>query len=56
VLAGVRGLAIDYRLDGQWLDGWPGGVEQLPQAVRMQLEIDGLGAMAWWFLLPGGSA
>lgn len=56
VLAGVRGLAIDYRLDGQWLDGWPGGVEHLPQAVRMQLEIDGLGAMAWWFLLPGGSA
>ncbi len=54
VLAGIKSLAIDYRLQDQWNDGWAGGVGLLPQAMRLQLDIDGLGAMEWWFLLPGG--
>lgn len=56
LLAGVRSLALDYRLEGEWIDGWPGGAEQLPEALRLQLDLDGFGPVAWWFLLPGGTA
>lgn len=54
LLSGVRSLSLDYRLDDRWNDGWLGGLDRLPQAVRLQLDIDGFGRMAWGFLLPGG--
>lgn len=54
LLGGVRSLSLDYRLDDRWNDGWLGGLDTLPQAVRLQLDIDGFGRMAWSFLLPGG--
>lgn len=56
VLGGIRSLSIDYRLQGDWIDGWPGGVELLPQALRLQLDLDGFGAVGWWFLLPAMDA
>lgn len=56
LLDGVRALSVDYMSRGQWSDGWGGGANDLPQALRLNLEVDGLGRMAWWFLLPGGGA
>jgi general secretion pathway protein J len=53
LLDGVRALSVDYMSVGQWSDGWDGGANDLPHALRMDLQIDGIGPMSWWFLLPG---
>ena len=53
LLAGITSLGIEYRVQDQWNDGWPGGAAVLPQALRLQLDVDGIGGMQWWFLLPG---
>lgn len=53
LLTGVRSAKVEYRYRGQWLDGWPGGAEAMPQAVRLELELDDLGRIAQVFLLPG---
>lgn len=53
LLGGIRSLSLDYRLQDEWIDGWPGGVDALPEALRLHLDLDGLGPVDWWFLLPG---
>lgn len=53
LLAGVRSLSVDYMNHGQWSDGWGGAAADLPQALRLNLDVDGIGRMSWWFLLPG---
>lgn len=55
VLAGVHGARALYHYRGQWLDGWPGGADAVPAAIRLQLELDGLGDVEQWFLMPGTS-
>ncbi|OHE85357.1 MAG: type II secretion system protein GspJ [Lysobacterales bacterium RIFOXYD1_FULL_69_11] len=56
VLTGVEATAIGYRYRGQWNDGWPGGADEIPEAIRLTLEVDGLGTIEQLFLLPGGGA
>lgn len=55
MLTGIEDAAIAYRYRGEWLDGWPGGAETMPQAVRLDLELDGIGRVEQLFLLPGGA-
>ena len=54
VLTGVDATAIAYRYRGQWNDGWPGGADEIPEAIRLTLQVDGLGTIEQLFLLPGG--
>ena len=56
VLTGVDATAIGYRYRGQWNDGWPGGADEIPEAIRLTLDVDGLGTIEQLFLLPGGGA
>ena len=56
VLTGVDATAIGYRYRGQWNDGWPGGADEIPEAIRLTLDVEGLGTIEQLFLLPGGGA
>lgn len=53
VIDGVRAVQVRYRFQGQWLDGWPGGVDRVPEALRLGLELDGLGQIEQSFLMQG---
>ncbi|MGY0635042.1 type II secretion system minor pseudopilin GspJ [Luteimonas sp. A478] len=53
VIDGVRAARVHYRYQGQWLDGWPGGIDQVPEALRLELELEGLGRIGQAFLMPG---
>lgn len=53
LIDGVHAARMLYRYQGQWLDGWPGGVDRVPEAVRLTLELDGFGVVEQWFLMPG---
>ncbi len=55
LLTGVTSVRISYRHRGQWLDGWPGGRELLPEAVRLDLDLEGLGELQQLFLVPGAA-
>lgn len=55
LLAGIESAEVGYRFGGEWLDGWPGGAEALPEAVRLELQLDGIGRVEQLFLLPGGA-
>lgn len=55
LLTGVRAAAIAYHHRGQWSRGWPGGVAEMPEALRLELQLDGLGRIEQLFLLPGGA-
>lgn len=55
LLTGIKEAAIAYRYRNEWLDGWPGGAEEIPQAVRLEFDIDGIGRVQQLFLLPGGA-
>lgn len=52
LLTGVRSASIRYRFRGQWISGWPGGADDLPEAIDLTLEIDHLGRVNQMFLLP----
>lgn len=56
LLTGIRTATIGYHHRGQWSRGWPGGVGTMPDAVRLELELEGLGRIDQWFLLPGAGA
>lgn len=53
MLRGIESATIGYHYRGQWLDGWPGGANAMPDAVRLQLQLAGLGRIEQLFLLPG---
>jgi len=53
LLDGVHSARIAYHTRGRWNPGWSGGAEALPDAVRLELELDGLGRIEQLFLLPG---
>lgn len=53
LLRDVRAAEVHYRYRGQWLDGWPGGAVEVPEALRLDLDIDGIGPMSQLFLMPG---
>src|SRR3546814_3447818 len=53
MLRGIESATIGYHYRGQWLDGWPGGANAMPDAVRLELQLAGLGRIEQLFLLPG---
>ncbi|OHE81372.1 MAG: hypothetical protein A2X76_00320 [Lysobacterales bacterium GWF1_69_6] len=53
VLRGVRELRIAYRHHGQWSPAWPGGMASVPDAIELQLALDGVGELRQVFLLAG---
>lgn len=53
VIQGVRGARVLYRFQGEWMDGWPGGIDRVPEAVRLTLELDGIGRVEQAFLMQG---
>lgn len=55
VLSGVTSARLAYLDRGNWSDGWPGGALAVPEAVRLELEMDGIGHVTQLFLLPGGT-
>ncbi|GAB2619612.1 type II secretion system minor pseudopilin GspJ [Novilysobacter erysipheiresistens] len=56
MLAGIESATIGYHYRGQWIDGWPGGATSMPDAVRLELQLEGLGRIEQLFLLPGADA
>lgn len=52
LLAGIESGGIEYRYRGEWLDGWPGGAEAMPEAIRLELQLAGIGRVEQLFLLP----
>ncbi len=53
VLAGVHDVRLDYLHEGIWQDGWPGGRERLPEALRLTMEVDGIGRLQQDFAMSG---
>lgn len=53
LLHGVHAVQVRYRFRGAWLDGWPGGATEVPEALRLELDIDGIGRVQQLFLMPG---
>ncbi|WP_407354638.1 type II secretion system minor pseudopilin GspJ [Luteimonas sp. R10] len=53
LLRGVRTARAHYRYQGEWMDGWPGGADRVPEALQLDLQIDGIGDVRQLFLMPG---
>ena len=53
MLAGIESATIGYHYRGQWIDGWPCGDTAMHDAVRLKLQLQGLGRIEQLFLLPG---
>lgn len=53
LLTGVGEATIRYRESGRWNDGWSGSGQAVPEAIALQLQIDGIGTLEQLFLLPG---
>ncbi len=49
----IEALHLAFFYGDQWRDTWSGGPELLPQAVRLDLEIQGMGPVTQLFLTPG---
>jgi len=56
LLTGIESAAVAYHYRGQWSRGWPGGAGAMPDAVRLELELTGLGRIEQLFLLPVAGA
>lgn len=52
LLSGVESAQAFYYTRGAWSDGWGGGLEQLPQAVALELQVRDFGPVRQLFLLP----
>ncbi len=52
LLEGVRSARLRFRFRGDWLDGWPGGADTLPDAIALELVLDGFGRVEQLFLVP----
>ncbi|MDH5824140.1 type II secretion system minor pseudopilin GspJ [Luteimonas sp. RD2P54] len=53
LLRGVRSARAHYRYRGEWMDGWPGGADRVPEALQLDLRVDGIGEVRQLFLMPG---
>ncbi len=56
LLQGLHNARIAFHSHAQWSDGWAGGTTDLPDAVRLEFELDGIGPVRQLFLLPGTGA
>lgn len=54
VLRGVRSAAVGFHYRAQWSDGWSGGLDALPDAISLELELEQWGRVRQLFLLPEG--
>lgn len=52
VLDDVRAVRAWFYSYGNWSDGWIGGAQALPQAVRLDIELNDLGMVRQVFVLP----
>lgn len=53
LLQGIRTAQAFYRFRGEWLDGWPGGAGDVPEALRLDLDLEDIGRVRQLFLMPG---
>lgn len=53
LLDGVRAASVAFHAQGRWNDGWIGGLDALPDAVALDLDLDHVGRVRQVFLLPG---
>jgi type II secretory pathway component PulJ len=54
LLAGVRTASLQFLWRGQWLEALPRGAHvELPQAVRLDLELQDYGAVSQLLLVTG---
>lgn len=56
LLTGVRSASILFHVQGRWNDGWIGGLDALPDALALELELERIGRVRQVFLLPGAGA
>jgi general secretion pathway protein J len=57
LLSGVRKAQLRFLWHGQWLDTLPLGTHaDLPQAVRLDLDLAGFGPVSQWLLVTGASS
>jgi general secretion pathway protein J len=54
LLSGVQSANVSYFHRGQWLPGWPGARDELPQAVRIDIATQDFGLLQQLYLVPGG--
>ena len=53
----LQSVSVAFLWRGQWLETLPGGTESaLPQAVRLDMAIDGIGAVSQLFVVTGEAA
>ena len=52
VLTGVESMELGFHSYRQWSDGWTGGAETLPDAVRFDMTLRDFGAVRQVFVLP----
>lgn len=54
LIEGVSDLAIAFRYRGQWIETWAAApIDSLPEAVRLEMTVEGLGRVSQVFLAPG---
>ena len=53
LLTGVREAHIRYRVRGGWNEAWGGSIQSVPEAIALELQLDGVGTLEQLFLLPG---
>jgi len=57
LIDGVSGAKAQFLWRGQWLDSLPGGpMDPLPQAVRLAMTLEGVGAVDQLFVVTGDGA
>lgn len=56
LLRGVRSAEVAFHYRAQWSDGWSGGLEALPDALSLELDLEQWGHVRQLFLLPEGRA
>ncbi|PPT67626.1 type II secretion system minor pseudopilin GspJ [Xanthomonas arboricola] len=54
VLRGVRSAVVGFHYRAQWSDGWSGGLDALPDAISLELDLEQWGRVRQLFLLPEG--
>ncbi|KAF1687105.1 type II secretion system protein GspJ [Pseudoxanthomonas sp. SGNA-20] len=52
LLTGVEDVRAGFYSHGQWSDGWIGGAQALPRAVRLDLRLRDFGPVRQVFVLP----